>query len=104
MSSAFLYLAIVAVWGIVLVPMWLRRDSDGDGRRRLFGRRRTSADDTHDDDLADAADDLLDQGAETETMVDEAQRARRATEPAPAAPVSPPVPPVLPRRSRNRDP
>ncbi|WP_030169156.1 hypothetical protein [Spirillospora albida] len=27
MSSAVLYLAIVAVWAIVLVPMWLRRDS-----------------------------------------------------------------------------
>lgn len=26
MSSALLYLAIVAVWGVVLVPMWLRRD------------------------------------------------------------------------------
>jgi hypothetical protein len=32
MSSAVLYLAIVAVWGIVLVPMWLRRDSDGISR------------------------------------------------------------------------
>jgi hypothetical protein len=28
MSSAVLYLAIVAVWGAVLVPMWLRRDRD----------------------------------------------------------------------------
>ncbi|MBE1533946.1 divisome protein SepX/GlpR [Actinomadura algeriensis] len=28
MSSAVLYLAIVAVWAIVLVPMWLRRDSE----------------------------------------------------------------------------
>lgn len=27
MSSAVLYLAIVAVWAIVLVPMWLRRDT-----------------------------------------------------------------------------
>lgn len=27
MSSAVLYLAIVAVWAVVLVPMWLRRDS-----------------------------------------------------------------------------
>jgi hypothetical protein len=37
MSSAVLYLAIVAVWGIVLVPMWLRRDGDGIGR--LLHRR-----------------------------------------------------------------
>ncbi|OLT23359.1 hypothetical protein BJF79_14555 [Actinomadura sp. CNU-125] len=28
MSSAVLYLAIVAVWAVVLVPMWLRRDSE----------------------------------------------------------------------------
>lgn len=27
MSSAFLYLAIVAIWACVLVPRWLRRDS-----------------------------------------------------------------------------
>jgi hypothetical protein len=37
MSSAVLYLAIVAVWGVVLVPMWLRRD--GDGLTRLLHRR-----------------------------------------------------------------
>jgi hypothetical protein len=37
MSSAVLYLAIVVVWGIVLVPMWLRRDGDGIGR--LLHRR-----------------------------------------------------------------
>jgi hypothetical protein len=27
-SSAVLYLAIVALWAVVLVPMWLRRDGD----------------------------------------------------------------------------
>ncbi|WP_119727216.1 divisome protein SepX/GlpR [Thermomonospora amylolytica] len=27
MSSTLLYLAIVAVWAVVLVPMWLRRDA-----------------------------------------------------------------------------
>jgi hypothetical protein len=37
MSSAVLYLAIVAVWGIVLVPMWLRRD--GDRIARFLHRR-----------------------------------------------------------------
>src|SRR3954447_12508634 len=41
MSSAVLYLAIVAVWGIVLVPMWLRRDGDGIGR--LLHRRAVDA-------------------------------------------------------------
>jgi hypothetical protein len=52
MSSAVLYLAIVAVWGIVLVPMWLRRDGDGIGR---LLHRRSDADEpiphTTDDDV-----------------------------------------------------
>ncbi|PRY00435.1 hypothetical protein [Allonocardiopsis opalescens] len=37
MSSSPLYLAIVAVWAVVLVPMLLRRDADGE--RRVFGLR-----------------------------------------------------------------
>jgi hypothetical protein len=56
MSSAVLYLAIVAVWGIVLVPMWLRRDGDGIGR--LLHRRNDIAEhleepapQAHDDDV-----------------------------------------------------
>ena len=28
MSSTLLYLAIVAVWAVVLVPMWLRREPE----------------------------------------------------------------------------
>ena len=32
MSSAILYLAIVAIWACVLIPRWLRRDSAA-GRR-----------------------------------------------------------------------
>lgn len=39
MSSALLYVAIVAVWGVVLVPMWLRRDGEGFSARRLLHRR-----------------------------------------------------------------
>lgn len=46
MSSAVLYLAIVAVWAIVLVPMWLRRDSEGFSPRRLLHRRADHLDDT----------------------------------------------------------
>ncbi|MEV5575782.1 hypothetical protein AB0L06_37585 [Spirillospora sp. NPDC052269] len=41
MSSTFLYLAIVAVWAVVLVPMWLRRDTEattGISRRLLHKR------------------------------------------------------------------
>ena len=29
MSSAILYVAIVAIWAGVLIPRWLRRDSAG---------------------------------------------------------------------------
>ncbi|TDC52867.1 hypothetical protein E1281_18450 [Actinomadura sp. KC345] len=39
MSSAVLYLAIVAVWAIVLVPMWLRRDTEATGFTRLLHKR-----------------------------------------------------------------
>lgn len=39
MSSAFLYLAIVAVWAVVLVPMWLRRDTEAAGISRLLHKR-----------------------------------------------------------------
>lgn len=39
MSSAVLYLAIVAVWAIVLVPMWLRRDTEATGITRLLHKR-----------------------------------------------------------------
>ncbi|TDC83394.1 hypothetical protein [Actinomadura sp. 7K507] len=39
MSSAVLYLAIVAVWAVVLVPMWLRRDTEATGFTRLLHKR-----------------------------------------------------------------
>ncbi|MFC4910949.1 hypothetical protein [Actinomadura gamaensis] len=39
MSSAFLYLAIVAVWAVVLVPMWLRRDTEAPAFSRLLHKR-----------------------------------------------------------------
>ena len=32
MSSAILYVAIVAIWAGVLIPRWLRRDSAAGGR------------------------------------------------------------------------
>lgn len=42
MKSVFLYVAIVAVWGAVLVPMWLRRDADNTRSGIwLLGRRLT---------------------------------------------------------------
>jgi hypothetical protein len=38
-SSTFLYLAIVAVWAVVLVPMWLRRDTEATTLSRILHRR-----------------------------------------------------------------
>jgi hypothetical protein len=38
-SSTLLYLAIVAVWAVVLVPMYLRRDTDTNGISRLRPRK-----------------------------------------------------------------
>ncbi|TQL95963.1 hypothetical protein FB559_1478 [Actinoallomurus bryophytorum] len=62
MSSAVLYLAIVAVWGIVLVPMWLRRDGEGIGR--LLHRRQETADDAVVDE--DEDDDAFEEPGEGE--------------------------------------
>lgn len=56
MSSAVLYLAIVAVWGIVLVPMWLRRDGDGIGRL-LHRRNEVLTSEPLDDDAPHTRDD-----------------------------------------------
>ncbi|MWA05843.1 hypothetical protein F8568_036910 [Actinomadura sp. LD22] len=49
MSSAVLYLAIVAVWAIVLVPMWLRRDTETTGITRLLHKRADELDDEEDE-------------------------------------------------------
>lgn len=44
MKSVFLYVAIVAVWGAVLVPMWLRRDADSARPGFWLLGRRSAAD------------------------------------------------------------
>ncbi|MDX6738440.1 hypothetical protein [Actinocorallia sp. A-T 12471] len=55
MSSTLLYLAIVAVWAVVLVPMWLHRDSDTpSGFTRLLARRPQAAE--YDDYAFDESD------------------------------------------------
>jgi hypothetical protein len=56
MSSAVLYLAIVAVWGVVLVPMWLRRDGEGIGR--LLHRRAAESPDAESPNAEFAASDV----------------------------------------------
>ncbi|MFI0351403.1 hypothetical protein [Actinomadura sp. 9N407] len=48
MSSAVLYLAIVAVWAVVLVPMWLRRDGESNISRLLHKREDLDEETTED--------------------------------------------------------
>lgn len=53
MSSTLLYLAIVAVWAVVLVPMWLRREPENPssaGIGRLISRRGAAVDEYDFDD------------------------------------------------------
>ncbi|GGQ17022.1 hypothetical protein BKA00_006840 [Actinomadura coerulea] len=62
MSSAVLYLAIVAVWAVVLVPMWLRRDSETTGISRLLHKRPDEpADEPAAEDDADEEETLRDE-------------------------------------------
>ncbi|MFI0482327.1 hypothetical protein [Actinomadura sp. 9N215] len=74
MSSAVLYLAIVAVWGIVLVPMWLRRDTETTGITRLLHKR-------SDETLAEDAEDTAETEEEPEELPEPRPRRRttRAT-------------------------
>ena len=74
MSSAVLYLAIVAVWGIVLVPMWLRREGDGLGR---LLHRRTEPLDEAGQDAEDFDEDVSDAAQRSEGL--EPVRRRRVT-------------------------
>lgn len=78
MSSAVLYLAIVAVWGVVLVPMWLRRDGDGFGRL-LHRRTEAAGADQLDDTAPHAADDdvvTFDEPAESLESAEPVRRRR----------------------------
>lgn len=82
MSSTLLYLAIVAVWAVVLVPMWLRRDNDGFSR--ILHKRPEPIDelDLDEPDLEDPAVEEDDSSPYDEP-----------------APVPPPPPPPVRRRS-----
>lgn len=84
MSSALLYLAIVVVWGMVLVPMWLHRESTHHhgARGRLFNRRRTTAETedngTYDEELSDTTTEGIVRDAETETVLGDGHTDHRA--------------------------
>ncbi|MGI8330364.1 divisome protein SepX/GlpR [Actinomadura scrupuli] len=75
MSSTLLYLAIVAVWAGVLVPMWLRREADAPGFTRLLHRRSGTPDDPAADEPA--ADEPHDPTAYDEDPVIEERQPRR---------------------------
>ncbi|MEO3787159.1 hypothetical protein ABGB12_27860 [Actinocorallia sp. B10E7] len=67
MSSTLLYLAIVAVWAVVLVPMWLRREPEtpaSTGLTRLIPRRSIPESESDEYDFDDAA--TVDHTPETE--------------------------------------
>lgn len=85
MSSALLYLAIVVVWGIVLVPMWLRRDGSRTRNRRLDEDAdtvvETPSESLESESLEDAEDGPLEDDVVPEAVpaaVVPAQAARRA--------------------------
>ncbi|GAA0355275.1 hypothetical protein NE235_12015 [Actinoallomurus spadix] len=81
MSSALLYLAIVVVWGIVLVPMWLRRDGSRTRNRRLDEDAdtviETPSENLESESLEDAEDGPLEDDVVPAAVVP-AQAARRA--------------------------
>jgi uncharacterized membrane protein YcjF (UPF0283 family) len=74
MSSTLLYLAIVAVWAGVLVPMWLRRDADAPALSRLLHRRSGTLE-GHPEDITVEVDDH--DGSGSYDIVDEKPASRR---------------------------
>jgi hypothetical protein len=83
MSSAILYLAIIAIWLCVLIPRWLKRDSARGATvaSDTAGGGETPATVSGEADEAELADDVAPRAAESGTT------ARRAPAP-PAAPLS----------------
>ena len=85
MSSAILYVAIVAIWAGVLIPRWLRRDSSASSSSEQDGDDLTTAE-PDSDDLTTAepdSDDLT--TAEPDSAADEEPAPRSRPEMAPAA-------------------
>jgi hypothetical protein len=95
MSSAILYLAIIAIWLCVLIPRWLKRDS---ARGAVVSPDATAAGETPATTSADADEaDLADDGAPRATGSDVPARP-------PAAPTAPaaPAPPLSAEEARRR--
>jgi membrane protein implicated in regulation of membrane protease activity len=61
LSSAILYVAIVAIWAVVLIPRWLRRDSSERGSGVT-----ATAEDTAEDTAAEVAEDTAADSAEVD--------------------------------------
>jgi hypothetical protein len=100
MSSAILYLAIIAIWLCVLVPRWLKRDS---ARGAAVAPEATAADTAGPGDApvtgadGDGEADLADDGT---AQADEHDGASRPS--APAAPATPPAAPLSAEEARRR--
>jgi hypothetical protein len=100
MSSAILYLAIIAIWLCVLVPRWLKRDS---ARGAAVAPEATAADTAGPGDTpvtatdGDGEADLADDGT---AQADEHDGAPGAS--APAAPAAPPAAPLSAEEARRR--
>jgi hypothetical protein len=99
MSSAILYLAIIAIWLCVLVPRWLKRDS---ARGAAVAPEATASDTAGPADAPVTADgdgeaDLADDGT---AQADEHDGAPGPS--APTAPAAPPAAPLSAEESRRR--
>ncbi len=96
MSSAILYVAIVAIWAIVLIPRWLKRDSSAEAAAEV-----TAAQDTPDAEEQPAPPPPL--VREDDTARTRAPGRRRAPEVLLSAPEEPPRrPEEPPRRPEER--
>lgn len=65
MSSTVLYLAIVAVWAVVLVPMWLRRDGEAGFSRLLHKKADDTQELTLEEPTLEDAEETLDEDTDT---------------------------------------
>jgi hypothetical protein len=89
LSSAILYVAIVAIWAVVLIPRWLRRDSSERGSGVT-----ATAEDTAEDTAAEVAEDTAADSAEVDEQPAPEPYTRPRLRSRPQAPQVPRVPQV----------
>jgi hypothetical protein len=100
MSSAILYLAIIAIWLCVLIPRWLKRDS---ARVAVVSPEATAAGETPATTAADADEaDLAEDGGPRATGSDVPARPPAAPTGPAATPTPTPTPPLSAEEARRR--